>query len=193
VADDMWTAQTPQLFAQAPARDPKLTARQPVGLTLVMARRGQAGALADACRKIFGAAGPARPLVVEAGRVLMIWSGPDQFLVLGEGDGWPGMRGAMGQALAAMASLSDQESARMLLTISGHNARQALSRLISIDLDPDVFPVGAAAATSMEHLPVNLWRAQDAGDGAGVFHLLVPVTYAASLAHALEQAAAQFA
>ena len=51
-------------------------------LVQVMARRGQWGAVAQACAQAYGKAAPADPQAVEADGALLIWSGPDQFFVL---------------------------------------------------------------------------------------------------------------
>ena len=58
-----------------------------------------------------------------------------------------------------------------------------LAKLSSIDLHPAAFPLGAAAATSIDHTSVNLWRDSDLPDGQAVFNLLVFATFAQSLWH----------
>src|SRR5690606_32800855 len=51
-------------------------------LVQTMARRGQWSATDQACREAYGKPAPARPQAVKAEGALLIWSGPDQFLVL---------------------------------------------------------------------------------------------------------------
>ena len=73
----------------------------------------------------------------------------------------------------------------------GAKARTMLAKLSSIDLHPDAFPVGAAAATSMDHTSVTLWRGKDR-DGLAVFNVLVFATFAESLWHTMLDSAAEF-
>ena len=56
---------------------------------------------------------------------------------------------------------------------------------------PTAFPVGTAAATSIDHTSVNLWRGEDA-DGSPVFNLLVFTSFAESLWHTLLDSGAEY-
>jgi len=159
-------------------------------LVQVMARRGKAGDMAKAAKARFGAAGPEAPKAVSTADATLIWSGPDQFFVLSKG-GKHGA-GALGQTFASSASLSDQSHARVLISISGTNARAMLAKLSSIDLHPAAFLVGAAAATSMDHTSVTLWRGNDRSDGLAVFRVLVFATFAESLWHTMLNSAAEY-
>jgi sarcosine oxidase subunit gamma len=159
-------------------------------LVQVMARRGKAGETAKAAQARFGAAAPETPKAIEASdATLLIWSGPDQFLVLSKG-GKHSIE-ALASVFAGSASLSDQSHARALISISGDKARAMLAKLSSIDLHPDVFGVGAAAATSMDHTSVTLWRGDDR-NGQAVFNLLVFATFAESLWHTILDSAAEY-
>lgn len=159
-------------------------------LVQVMARRGKAADMAGAAKARFGVAAPATPKVVSAADATLIWSGPDQFLALSKG-GKHAMD-ALGQAFVASTSLSDQSHARVLISVSGAKARTMLAKLTSIDLHPATFPIGAAAATSMDHTSVTLWRGNDGPDGQAVFNLLVFATFAESLWHTMLDSAAEY-
>ncbi|OBQ70725.1 sarcosine oxidase subunit gamma [Mesorhizobium erdmanii] len=159
-------------------------------LVQVMARRGKAADVAKAAKARFGVAAPETPKAVGAADAMLIWSGPDQFMVLSKG-GKHGIE-ALGQAFASSGSLSDQSHARVLISISGTKARTMLAKLSSIDLHPDVFAVGAAAATSMDHTSVTLWRGNDRPDGQAVFNLLAFATFAESLWHTVLDSAAEY-
>ncbi|WP_027055812.1 sarcosine oxidase subunit gamma [Mesorhizobium erdmanii] len=159
-------------------------------LVQVMARRGKAADVAKAAKARFGVAAPETPKAVGAADAMLIWSGPDQFMVLSKG-GKHGIE-ALGQAFASSASLSDQSHARVLISIAGTKARTMLAKLSSIDLHPDVFAVGSAAATSMDHTSVTLWRGNDRPDGQAVFNLLAFATFAESLWHTVLDSAAEY-
>jgi sarcosine oxidase subunit gamma len=167
-----------------------LTETRNFDLVQVMARRGKAAEMAKAAKAHFGVAAPSTPAAVQASDAMLIWSGPDQFFVLSKG----GKHGteALAQTFASSASLSDQSHARVLISISGAKARTMLAKLSSIDLHPDAFPVGAAAATSMDHTSVTLWRGNDRSDGQAVFNLLVFATFAESLWHTMLDSAAEY-
>jgi heterotetrameric sarcosine oxidase gamma subunit len=164
-------------------------------LIQVMARRGQgaelvqAANMAEAAKARFGVVAPVAPKAVQNPDATLIWSGPDQFFVLSKG-GKHGI-GALGQTFAQSASLSDQSHARVLISISGAKARAMLAKLSSIDLHPDEFALGAAAATSMDHTSVTLWRSSDR-DGFAVFNILVFATFAESLWHMIRDSAAEY-
>ena len=158
-------------------------------LVQVMARRGQWSAVAQACKDAYGEAAPAKPLAIAAEGALLLWSGPDQFLVLAP-------RGeVMERALAAFsgtASLSEQSDGRSLIRIAGHRVRDMLAKVCSLDLHPAALPAGTAAATSIDHTSVSLWRGSDDPDGGAVFYLLVFATFAESLWHTLLDSAAEY-
>ncbi|WP_136621568.1 MULTISPECIES: sarcosine oxidase subunit gamma [Mesorhizobium] len=158
-------------------------------LIQVMARRGQAAELAKVAKARFGVAAPNAPKAIQTSDATLIWSGPDQFFVLSKG-GKHTMQ-TLATSLSGPASLSDQSHARVLISISDAKARAMLAKLSSIDLHPDAFAVGAAAATSMDHTSVTLWRGGDR-DGLAVFNLLVFATFAESLWHMILDSAAEY-
>jgi methylglutamate dehydrogenase subunit D len=195
VADLSWKETTPLSRIYAPGHH---GARNASGLSLaeltdfelvqVMARRGQWSVVEDACGSAFGAKAPARPHAVTAQGTTLIWSGPDQFLVLGP----RGNVVAKAQAaFAGIASLSEQSDGRSLIRLSGPRVRDMLAKVCSLDLDPEVFPAGTAAATFIDHTSVNLWRGEDSGSEV-VFHLLIFATFAESLWHTLLDSGAEY-
>lgn len=191
-----WTATTPLsrilVAGRHGARDGAagLSMAELSGFELMqaMARRGQWDAAAQACANAYGKPAPARPQAVEADGALLIWSGADQFLILST-------RGAAVDkaraAFAGVASLSEQSDGRSLIRIAGPRARDILAKVCSLDLHPTAFPVGAAAATSIDHTAVNLWRGEDVA-GEAVFHLLVFATFAESLWRTLLDSGAEY-
>jgi len=158
-------------------------------LVQVMARRGKAVDMATVAKTRFGVAAPETPKAVHTADATLIWSGPDQFFILSK-NGKHAMDSLV-PAFAASGSLSEQSHARALISISGAKARAMLAKLSSIDLHPGAFAVGAAAATSMDHTSVTLWRGNDR-DGQAVFNVLVFATFAESLWHTMLDSAAEY-
>ncbi len=198
MAELSWTQTTPLSRIYAAGRhgaeggDAGLTMAELTDFELVqvMARRGQAAAAAQAAMTAYGKAAPSKPQAVSAEGALLLWSGPDQFLVLSRrGDGSAMERAR--SAFAGVASLSEQSDGRALLRISGARVRDMLAKVCSLDLHAAAFPAGAAAATSIDHTSVNLWRGEDSG-GEPVFHLLIFATFAESLWHTLLDSGAEY-
>jgi methylglutamate dehydrogenase subunit D len=199
VAEFSWLSRSPLEHAVIPgphgARDGEpwvsLTEIRNFALIQVMARRGRSADLANAAHAYFGFATPYGPKAVHAESTTLIWSGPDQFLVLSK-DGGESRMEKLRQAFSGLASLSDQSHARVLIRIAGPQARVMLAKLSSIDLHASAFPAGSAAATSIDHTSVNLWRGRNPDDGEAVFELLMFATFAQSLWHAMLDAAAEY-
>ena len=51
---------------------------------------------------------------------------------------------------------------------------------------------GAAAATSIDHTGVNLWRDANAADGSPVFNILVFTSFADSIWHTILDSSAEY-
>ncbi|WP_438746080.1 sarcosine oxidase subunit gamma [Bradyrhizobium sp. U531] len=106
----------------------------------------------------------------------LIWSGPDQWLLIArQREGFSDLL----ELLSGEAAVSDQSHARAALCVSGPRAREVLAKGAMIDLHPKVFPIGATALTSFAHIGVQLWRGKDGADGP-VYEMLVPRSMAGS-------------
>ena len=198
MAEFLWPSRSPLQYVLVPGPhgaggEPgiALTEIRNFGLVQVMARRGRSGDLATAAQAHFGVATPYGPTAVRAESATLIWSGPDQFLVLTRDGGDGALMEKLRQPFAGLASLSDQSHARAMIRIAGPQARAMLAKLSSIDLHPSAFPLGAAAATSIDHTSVNLWRNDDSS-GQATFNLLVFATFAESLWHTMLDGAAEY-
>lgn len=161
-------------------------------LVQIFARRGQSAAVAKAAKAHYGVEAPDRPQAVFGKAAVLLWTGPDQLSALTARGAELRPLDGLRERFAGIASLSDQSDGRCLLRISGARAREMLAKVSSVDLDPSVFPVGAAAATAIDHTAANLWRAADAVDGSPVFKLLIFSSFANSLWDALVDAAAEY-
>jgi heterotetrameric sarcosine oxidase gamma subunit len=199
VVEYSWEAQSPLRKAFTPGRlglasgdaGIAMTEISDFNLVQVMARRGQVAAVAKAAKKAWGVLPPEKPGAAVGKGVTLIWTGPDQFFVLSAGNN-PNPVPSLAVVFDGMASLSDQSGGRCLIRLSGAKVRDALAKVSSIDLHDAVFPVGAAAATSIDHTGVNLWRGPDAANGSPVYSLLVFTSFADSLWHTLADAAAEY-
>ena len=174
-------------FGRAGAAGVTARLRDGFALAGVIAAAGGEAALSRALEARFGLSPPARPRCVEANGHALIWSGPGQWLL--RADQRAGFA-ATRAALEPFAAVSDQSDARAGLRIGGPRARDVLARGVMIDLDPRAFAVGDVAMTSIAHVNLHLWRAQD--DGDPTYELLVPRSLAASFWSWFAASAAQF-
>lgn len=132
--------------------------------------------LAGACEAVF-AAGHA-----------LVWSGPDQWLLVAQERA--GFAGTL-SSLSAHAAVADQSQSRAVLRLSGPRVRDVLAKGVMLDLHHSVFPPGRAAATSIAHIGVNLWRREDDAGGA-VLEIAVPRSMAGSFWSWLAASAGEF-
>lgn len=163
-----------------------ITTRDEVGMAKVLARRGQAAALAQQFQTHFGISLPGAPQRVASGDVAVLGLGPGTWLATRE-QGGNAFALALQPLLAGSASISDQSDAYVGLRLTGPGVRETLAKLIPIDLHPRAFVVGQVAETVAAHIGVLLWRLEDAADGSSVFELAVPRSSSVSFCHALAQ------
>ncbi|HXW73392.1 MAG TPA: sarcosine oxidase subunit gamma family protein [Steroidobacteraceae bacterium] len=109
--------------------------------------------------------------VVATGSTLALCVRPERWLVMTPPES-TGAAAALWQAACAGCGIGvDLSSALMSLEVAGPEMRALLARGCRLDLDPEVFPVGRAAATIMAQVPVIL-----AAIEAGVLLLLTPTS-----------------
>ena len=110
--------------------------------------------------------------VASAGESLALCVRPERWLLLTPPAATGVAAASWQQACERIAAVVDLSSALVGLELSGANARQVLARGCRLDLDPEVFPAGHAAATAMAQVPVTV-----AALATGVL-LLTPATTA---------------
>jgi sarcosine oxidase subunit gamma len=156
--------------------------REGLGIATLIGAEGGAVALAQAVRQQLGLDLPATSAVARAGEHALAWAGPDQWLLVAD------RRGGFAEiltALSGVAAVSDQSDDRAVLRLAGPKIRETLAKGCMIDLHPAAFPVGATALTSIAHIGIQLWRAQDEPDDADgpdgvVFEIMIPRSMAGS-------------
>jgi methylglutamate dehydrogenase subunit D len=116
--------------------------------------------------------------VVRRGRAMHVTTQPDQTLVVAD-------PGEILDLKALDGAVTDLTGSRAILRVSGP-WREALSALLPIDLHPNVFGPGAAAATYAAHLSTLVWH-DEASDAVEV---AVYRSFAGALLHAVETSAA---
>ena len=165
--------------------------RDGLAMATVLARKGASRRLAEGVRRRFEVELPKVSQRTAASGVAFAGTGPGAWLAIAEsGDNEFAAR-LMGD-LDGLASVSDQSDGYALIRLNGARVRDALAKLIPIDLHPRAFPVGAVASTVASHIGVTLWRLADEPDAAGVFEIVMFRSLARSFWHALAEAAAEY-
>ena len=95
--------------------------------------------------------------------------------------------------LEGSASVFDLTDSRVVFEVSGARIRDALAKMLPIDLHPSVVRPGDVAVTIASHIGVTLWQTSDAQTaGAPQYRLAVARSYAASFWRGFVASAAEY-
>ncbi|MDQ0321426.1 sarcosine oxidase subunit gamma [Pararhizobium capsulatum DSM 1112] len=111
-----------------------------------------------------------------AGDLVMRNVAPGEWLVLSHTDLPDSLQRRLAGLLTDIADVVDQSEGRVLLRLSGPNARRILAKGVAIDLDPSAFAVGQSANLRCGHVAVNFARS-----GENEFELVVFRSFTESL------------
>lgn len=112
--------------------------------------------------------------------------GPGRWLLFGAA----GLADRLDAEFGGAAAIVEQSDAWVALVLSGERVRDALARMVSFDLHPELFAVGHVAVSATAHVGVILWRLPD--EGGARYSLAFPRSFSGAVTHWLEEAAAQF-
>jgi sarcosine oxidase subunit gamma len=129
----------------------------------IAARRGARAALDDLARATFGTSLPSAPRVVEAAGVMIVWAGPDQWLIIQRQETGVDRSGQLTKIFNGLASVVDATDSRTIFRVAASRPSDALSRSMGIDFGDTAFKPGDLAITHVGHLGVMVWRLPDAG------------------------------
>ena len=130
--------------------------RHPVSIVTVIARKGKANALSTALSSGFGFAAPAPGRSANARGASIHWCGPEQWYVVREDTRDGQLYDDLVEKLGNNASVSDQSHGRMIISLSGRNVRDVLSKGTPVDFHPKVFSTGDSVVTQMAHVGVHI-------------------------------------
>jgi len=112
--------------------------------------------------------------VAVAGGLRVLWLGPDEWLVVADGEA-PDLLPRLEHAVAGRrAALTNLSSSRAIVDIAGPAARDLIAAGCGLDLHPRVFAAGYCAQTLVARVPVIL----DQVDEAPHYRLLVRRSHA---------------
>jgi sarcosine oxidase subunit gamma len=165
--------------------------RDGFGLATVLARKGASEVLSRRVHERFGLELPAGPRRTSVAEIAFAGTGLGAWLAMDERGGNE-FAAKLARDLEGAASVSDQSDGYMLIRLSGPRAREALAKLLPIDLHPRAFKVGDVASTVAAHIGATLWRLADDRQSAPVFEVIMFRSLARSFWHALAEASAEF-
>jgi methylglutamate dehydrogenase subunit D len=163
----------------------KLRQIAPRMLVSVIGGKGKAEPLASAAKQAFGVALPDVPRMARGQSISFLWSGHQHWLAVAD---QPDLLSRLRANLGAFASLSDQSDSRVILELSGPAARQALAKLVPIDLHPRAFRPNDTALTLFSHIAGQITQIDD----APTYELMAPRSFAESFVHDVLAAGAGF-
>lgn len=164
--------------------------RDGLGLATILERRRSTDGLPQRVRERFGLELPRGPRRSAASGTAFVGTGPGAWLAIGERGGNE-FAATLMRDLDGVASVADQSDGYVLIRLSGDRVRDALAKLIPIDVHPRAFAVGDAASTVAALIGVTLWRLADESN-APVFEVVLFRSLARSFWHALAGAGAQY-
>jgi heterotetrameric sarcosine oxidase gamma subunit len=184
------TALGPLLIQTAAGRGVNIVERDGLGLASLHARKGKCAALIQRIHESFQIESPQKPHRAFAGDVALAGIGPGAWLAI-HNDANNAFAVSLRKTLGDLASVCDQSDSYVVLRVSGRRVRDAMTRLVPIDLHPLAFKSGDVAVTVAAHIGVTLWRLDDDA-GSEVFEIAVFRSFAESFSRALCESIAAF-
>jgi heterotetrameric sarcosine oxidase gamma subunit len=178
---------TPGHFGRAGASGLTIVVRGDIGFASVNAKRDKRAALVAAVETAFGLALPDGARRTTVGALTFAGTGPAQWIASAEGAEAAGLATRLRGRLGPFATVTDQSDARLVLQLSGAQARDVLAKGVPIDLHPKVFKVGDVAVTQAAYTGVQIDRLDEA-----TYQLATPRSTAGSFWSWLSASAAEF-
>lgn len=152
----------------------------------VLARRDGAASLVERCQAL-GVVLPVTPRRVVGRGHAVLWTGPGQWQVQAADDEAARLLGLFA-SLSTLCSTAVLDDSRIVLAVSGPRARDALAKMLTIDLHPRAFRPGEAAVTVAGGVSVLVSRR----DEEDVFDCAVPRSFALGFWDWLVDAASEY-
>ena len=147
-------------------------------------------AFTSAAETVLGLALPAEPnTTAEAGGLLAMWLGPDEWLIVTPPDAQAALADSLEAALDGVhAAITDVTGGQTVITVGGPNARDVLAKGCPLDLHPSVFRPGDCAQTLLAKANVTLRCVDDTPS----YELMVRRSFADYAALWLQDAALEY-
>ena len=158
-------------------------------LSMISVRVEPGSAAAGRIGDAIGCPLPAACGQTAAGEHVVLWLGPDEWLVVSRSGDPSALTALLRRALAGEpGSVVDVSANRTVLELSGGRARAVLEKGCPVDLHPRAFFPGRAVTTTVGPVPVLLWQT-----GAAGYRLVPRSSFADYLARWLLDAMTEYA
>ena len=154
----------------------------------VMARGHSDDALKHAVRSKYTLDLPDKPTLVRSPGVSFLWTGYRTWMAMANEADIPDLESVVRHDIGVLASISDQSDGRLLVELSGAQVREALAKLVPVDLHPRAFRPGDTALTLFGHVAGQITQV----DSAPAYELMMFRGYADSFLHDLTECGAEF-
>ncbi len=155
----------------------------------VLAFKNQHSAVAGALSSAVGLEAATIPGVCNSdGTTQVAWNGPNQWMVVSEGDAAEGLLGKIQNAVGDKAGVVDQSHGRVGLRLSGENARIVIQKNCALDVHPRSFGPGSCALTTIAHIGALIIQV----DNAPTYDLFVNRSFARSFADSIVHGCHEF-
>ena len=166
------------------------TERDGPGIARIEAARGKTGEVLALLHANLGIALPDGPRSVSHGDVTIGGISPNTWIAV-HGSAGNSLAQSLQPLLGDRAAVVDQSDAYVILRLTGPRTREALARLVPIDVHPRSFRVNDIAQTVCGYIGVTLWRLEDSMQGEPTFEIWVGRSLAASLEQSIRHSAAE--
>lgn len=99
---------------------------------------------------------PGANQAIQAGNRMVIWLGPDEWLIVAEAGAATAIMADLETAKLGHMATTEVSNAYGMITIDGKSSRAMLAKHCAIDLDAGVFTAGSAVQTIMGHAGIIL-------------------------------------
>lgn len=150
----------------------------------VLALKNQHAAVASALSSAVGVEASTTPGVCNSdGSTQVVWNGPNQWMVISEGDAASGLLEKIQNAVRDKAGVVDQSHGRVGLRLSGEHARTVVKKNCAVDVHPRSFGPGSCALTTIAHIGALLIQVDDAPTYDMFVNRSFARSFAASVVH----------
>lgn len=154
----------------------------------IIAHKGRAADIAAILSRQVGSTVVDAPKRATGNGLAITGTAPGQWLAISRTPNAAQSIESLRGTLDGLAAVSDQGDGRLVLDISGPNARDTLAKGVPIDLDPVAFKIGDAAQTSASLIGLQIALI----DNAPMFEIVSARSTAASLRSWLFSSAAEY-
>jgi len=134
----------------------RLAIRHPLSIATIIARKDKGPALSAQLETRYGIAAPNPRRMLKGERITLQWCADQQYYAVTDDRAEGELLRELKSGLEGLASVSDQSHGRVVIAVSGPQARALLAKGSGVDFHRREFPVNSAVPTQMAHIGVHV-------------------------------------